>query len=332
MNNDNITLTHGSGGRQMHELIHNHLLAKLGNGILEKLDDSAVLDNRRNASLAMTTDSYVVSPLFFKGGDIGKLCICGTVNDLATSGARPAFLSLAFILEEGFPISDLKRIIDSIAETAAEADVKIVTGDTKVVEKGKGDGIYINTCGIGFIPDGVSLSTYNGEPGDIVVVTGPVGNHETSLMLARKMLAFDAPVYSDAAPLNRKIEELLELTTGLKTVKDPTRGGLASALTEIAGNASCTIKLDESTIPVDKEVRAVCELAGLDPLYLANEGKYVIVSRPEAFDAIKEVFPGAARIGRIDEKSEKGKVLMETSSGGLRRIAMLERTQLPRIC
>lgn len=332
MSNEKITLTHGSGGRQMHDLIQRHLISKLGNGILEKLDDSAVLENRGNSRLAMTTDSYVVSPLFFEGGDIGRLCICGTVNDLATSGARASYLSLAFILEEGFPIADLIRIIDSIAETSKEADVKIVTGDTKVVEKGKGDGIYINTCGIGFIPEGASLSTYNGEPGDLVFVTGPIGNHETALMLARNMLKFNASIKSDAAPLNKKIEQLLNLTNQIKTVKDPTRGGLASALTEIAGNSSCTIVLDETKLPVDKEVRAVCDLAGLDPLYLANEGKYVIIGNPETGKNIKQVFPESVAIGRISHRSESGKVLMETASGGLRRIAMLERTQLPRIC
>lgn len=332
MNKESITLTHGSGGRQMHDLIRNELMAKLGNGILERMDDSAVLVNESAGRLAMTTDSYVVSPLFFKGGDIGRLCICGTVNDLATSGAVPAYLSLAFILEEGFPLENLSKIIDSIARTAKEANVKIVTGDTKVVEKGKGDGIYINTCGVGFIPEGVDLSTYNGEPGDLIVVTGPIGNHETALMLERGMLNFHTEISSDAAPLNRKIEELLKNTNAIKTVKDPTRGGLASALTEIADNSKCTIVLDESSLPVDKEVRAVCELTGLDPIYLANEGKYVIVLKEEAVEFLNKVFPEASIIGKISEQAEKGKVLMETLSGGMRRIAMLERTQLPRIC
>lgn len=329
---EKITLTHGSGGRQMHSLIQDHLISKLKNGILEKLDDSALLTNRNTGKLAMTTDSYVVSPLFFKGGDIGKLCICGTVNDLATSGAIAEYLSLAFILEEGFPLSDLKKIINSIAETAWEAGVKIVTGDTKVVEKGKGDGIYINTCGIGFIPDGIHLSTHNGEPGDLIAVTGSMGNHETALMLARNMLKFDAHIRSDAAPLNKSINELLKLTGGIKAVKDPTRGGLASALSEIAENSTCEILLSEEEIPVDREVRAVCDLAGLDPIFLANEGKYVIVCNPEAKDVVKSIFPETSFIGRITKKSTRGRVLMETVSGGIRKIGMLETTQLPRIC
>ena len=329
---DTITLTHGSGGKQMHKLIHDLLLSKLQNGILEKLDDSARVTNRMTGRLAMTTDSYVVSPLFFNGGDIGRLCICGTVNDLATSGAEAEYLSLAFILEEGFPIDDLKKIINSIAETANEAGVKIVTGDTKVVEKGKGDGIYINTCGVGFIPDNVNLSTYNGEPGDAVMVTGPVANHETALMLVRKMLKFESQISSDAAPLNKKVSQLLKLTNEIKTVKDPTRGGLASALFEIAGNSQCEILLQEENIPVDKDVRAVCQLAGLDPLYLANEGKYVIVLNKSAIKHVNAVFPYAKVIGEITKKTPDGKLLMETRSGGLRKIGMLETTQLPRIC
>lgn len=328
---DKITLTHGSGGRQMHELIRNRLMAKLENGILEKMDDSAVLPET-GGRIAMTTDSYVVSPLFFEGGDIGRLCICGTVNDLSTSGAVPHYLSLAFILEEGFPLSSLEIIIDSISDTAREAGVKIVTGDTKVVEKGKGDGIYINTCGIGFIPEKTNISSYNGRPGDLIVVTGPVGNHETAMLLARKLLNFEASISSDAAPLNRQIQELLTITGGIRTIKDPTRGGLASALTEIAGNSNCALLLDESAVPVDREVRAVCDLAGLDPLYLANEGKFVIVCSPESTEAVARVFPRMSVIGKITGKQEGGRVLMETPSGGVRRIAMLESTQLPRIC
>ena len=329
---DKITMTHGSGGRQMHNLIHDHLLSRLQNGILEKLDDSARLQNAKTDRLAMTTDSYVVSPLFFRGGDIGRLCVCGTVNDLATSGAEASYLSLAFILEEGFPLDDLKKIIDSIAETAKEADVKIVTGDTKVVEKGKGDGIYINTCGIGFIPDNVNLSTYNGVPGDLIAVTGSIGNHETALMLARNLLKFETSISSDAAPLNKEISRLLKLTKGIKTVKDPTRGGLASALSEIAEHSNCEIILQEDKIPVDKDVQAVCDLAGLDPLFLANEGKYVIVCDPSSADAITQVFPKAEFIGEITDKQPKGRLLIETVSGGLRKIGMLETAQLPRIC
>lgn len=239
---------------------------------------------------------------------------------------------MAFILEEGFPLSDLKRIIDSISETALEAGVKIVTGDTKVVEKGTGDGIYINTCGVGFIPDGVHLSTHNGRKGDLIAVTGPIGNHEMSLMLTRNLLTFKAEIESDVAPLNKKVSRLLKLTDGIKTIKDPTRGGLASALVEIAENSRCEIVIYDECIPVDKDVQAVCDLAGLDPLYLANEGKYIIVCNPEAKDALQSVFSNLSFIGKITRFQEKGRVLMETSSGGLRKMAMLETAQLPRIC
>lgn len=329
---EKITLTHGSGGRQMHQLIHDYLVSRLKNGILEKLDDSALLNNRKSEKLAMTTDSYVVSPLFFKGGDIGRLCICGTVNDLATSGAEAAYLSLSFILEEGFPLSDLNKIIDSISKTALEADVQIVTGDTKVVEKGKGDGIYINTCGIGFVPEGVHLSTYNGLNGDLIAVTGPIGNHEISLMLTRNLLLFKAEIHSDVAPLNKYVSRLLKISDGIKTIKDPTRGGLASALVEISENSRCEIRLDEEKIPVDRDVQAVCDLTGLDPLYLANEGKYVIVCSPDAKESVLSVFPETSFIGEIRDIHRGGCVLMETTSGGMRKIAMLETTQLPRIC
>lgn len=330
--NDQITLTHGSGGRQMHSLINDYLMSHLKNGILEKMDDSAVLPNSVNSRIAMTTDSFVVSPLFFKGGDIGRLAICGTVNDLATSGAVPSYLSLAFILEEGFPLTDLQRIIQSIAQTAEEANIKIVTGDTKVVEKGKGDGIYINTCGVGFIPEGIEISSFNAQPGDIAVLTGPIGNHEISLLLARKLFDFHTTVESDATPLNRKVEELLLMCPQIHSIKDPTRGGLASALFEISQNSSCSVLLDEGNIPVDREVKAICELTGLDPLYLANEGKYLLICPEESFDSVQSVFPEAAKIGKLTIKEENPKVLMETVSGGIRRLAMLEQTQLPRIC
>lgn len=327
-----ITLTHGAGGRQMHDLIKNLILSELGNPLLEKMDDSAVLPCGGSSRMAMTTDSYVVSPLFFSGGDIGRLAVCGTVNDLATSGAVPAYLSLAFILEEGFPLTELSGIIRSIKETAAEAEVQIVTGDIKVVEKGKGDGIYINTCGVGFISPHLNISSANALPGDLVAVTGPVGNHEAALLLERGILNFDASLESDAAPLNKPLKQLLESAEGIHTVKDPTRGGLASALVEIASNSSCLLEIDEESIPVDSNVRAVCELAGLDPLYLANEGKYIIVMTPGTENYLFRSFPRSAIIGKVKDRCEKGKVLMNTAAGGVRRITMLETAQLPRIC
>lgn len=332
MSTKDITMDHGSGGREMHNFLSTCIIEELKNGVLEKLDDAAVMNNSKKRRIAMTTDSYVVSPLFFDGGDIGKLCICGTVNDLATSGAKPYAVSLAFILEEGVSQDLVKNIIASIKKTAIEADVKIVTGDTKVVEKGKGDKIYINTCGIGFIEDGVNISTHNAIADDLVIISGPIGNHEVAMMKARKMVTFDISIKSDVAPLNRKVEKLLENTRNIHVIKDPTRGGLASALNEICHNSKCSIKIIEDSIPVDSEVEAVCSLLGFDPLYLANEGKYIIVCPREEEELVKEIFgPAATTIGVVTNE-KKAIVIMQTKSGGLRKLGMLETIQLPRIC
>ncbi|MCX6112318.1 MAG: hydrogenase expression/formation protein HypE [Proteobacteria bacterium] len=332
MNSKSVTMNFGSGGREMHQFINAYIVEKLKNGILEKLDDAAILENFPNKKLAMTTDNYVVSPIFFEGGDIGKLCICGTVNDLATSGAKPYAISLAFILEEDVPLDVIKRIMDSIVETAKEADVKIVTGDTKVVEKGKGDLIYINTCGIGFIDDGANLSSHNAKPGDSVIITGPIGNHEVAMMKAREMINFDVNVKSDVAPLNKKIETLLTKTKNIHTIKDPTRGGLASALNEICEHSKCGIRLIEKDIPVDREVRAVCDLIGFDPLYLANEGKFIIICPKDDENSVLTIFgPSAKVIGEII-KDDKHLLTLLTKSGGIRKMGMLETIQLPRIC
>ncbi len=325
-----ITLNHGSGGTQMHQLIKERVIDRLSNGILERMDDSAILENQNNKKISMTTDSYVVSPLFFDGGDIGRLCICGTVNDLTTSGAKPYALSLAFILEEGTDISLIEKVVDSIVETANEAGVNIVTGDTKVVEKGKGDGLYINTCGIGFIDNETNISTYNAKNGNKVLITGPIGNHEVAMMKARKMIDFDVDVKSDAAPLNKPIEKLLNISPqGINVIKDPTRGGLASALKEISEHSNCTIEIDEELLPIDKNVQAVCDLIGFDPLYLANEGKFVIVCDDNRTQDIINCFPEAKIIGEVKPGED---LLLKTSSGGVRRVGMLETMQLPRIC
>ncbi len=333
---ETIRLNHGSGGREMHNFISNTILKKLGNPVLEKFDDSAVMANLKNTRIAMTTDSYVVSPLFFKGGDIGRLSVCGTVNDLATSGAVPYALSLSFILEEGFPLAKIEKILDSIAVAAKEADVKIVTGDTKVVERGKGDGIYINTCGIGFIPENVNISTHNAAPGDIVMLTGPIGNHEITMLVERGGIDFETSIESDAAPLNKKVESLLKKTDGIRVIKDPTRGGLASALKEICDHSMVNIEIREEDIPVDPEVESVCEFIGYDPVYLANEGKYIIILKEGSENHVIDVFGNeSAVIGRIGKMSEAGKppeLIMETESGGKRRLGMLETIQLPRIC
>lgn len=328
----NININHGSGGRQMHSFIKKCIIDKLQNGILERLDDSAVLENLKTSRLAMTTDSYVVSPIFFEGGDIGRLCIAGTVNDLTTSGAKPYALSLAFILEEGISYETIERIVDSIAVAAKEANVKIVTGDTKVVEKGKGDQIYINTCGIGFIEDDVNISTYNAKKGDSVIISGPIGNHEVAMMKARKMIDFEIDIKSDAAPLNNQIQNILTKSKEIHVVKDPTRGGLASALHEITEHSNCEIKLIESNIPIDKQVNAVCQLIGFDPLFMANEGKFVIVcSKAAESIVLKEFGPAAKVIGTVTGEG-KASLILETESGGMRRLGMLETTQLPRIC
>jgi len=327
----NITLSIGSGGKDMHAFINDYIVKKLGNDVLNKMDDASILV-AKTGTLAFTTDSYVVSPIFFDGGDIGRLCVCGTVNDLSTSGAKPIALSLAFILEDGIALEDICKVIDSIAETCKEANVKIVTGDTKVVEKGKGDKIYINTAGIGFIEDGVALSSHNALLDDKVIVTGTIGDHEVAMMKARGLIGFDIKVKSDAAPLNLKIEQLLKKTKNIHVIKDPTRGGLASALFEIANNSNCEIRLIEEKITVSKDVKAVCDLLGLDPLYLANEGKYVILCPQDSAKAVLSVFGNEARIIGSIVSIGKPKLNIETFSGGIRRLGMLDSVQLPRIC
>lgn len=326
-----ITINMGAGGKDMHELINRIVLSRLSNNILDKLDDSAILANREGRRIAVTTDSYVVNPLFFEGGDIGRLCVSGTVNDLSTSGAGADSLTLSFIIEEGFELCRLETIVDSIAAAAAEAQVMIVTGDTKVVEKGKADGLYINTAAIGFIEDDVNISSHNAADKDIVVVTGTIGDHEVAIMKARGMLPFEINVESDVAPLNKKIEKLLSVTKNINVIKDPTRGGLASCLMEISDHSKCEIVINEENIPVSDQVKAVCELTGFDPLYMANEGKFVIVCPETEFKNITGVFPDSAVIGRLNG-SGKSRLLLNTTAGGIRRLGMLETLQLPRIC
>ncbi|HLE11368.1 MAG: hydrogenase expression/formation protein HypE [Bdellovibrionales bacterium RIFOXYD12_FULL_39_22] len=332
--NNSINLTHGSGGTQMHQFIKERIMAKLGNNILEKMDDAAVMENQKSSQIAMTTDSFVVNPLFFPGGDIGRLAICGTVNDLATSGAVAHALSLAFILEDGILFSDLDKIIDSIATTAKEARIKIVTGDTKVVERGKCDKIFINTTGLGFINEGISISSHKAQPQDCVYITGTMGNHEVALMKARELFDFSITTQSDVAPLNVAVNKLLSLTKNIHTIKDPTRGGVASALREICEHSQCTIKIFEEHLPVDKDVHAVCDLLGLDPLYLANEGKFIIIAPESSHSQIMQAFPQSSIIGEVIKTltNNKDELLLETISGGMRKIRMLDTMQLPRIC
>ena len=327
-----IPLNHGLGGKQMHEFIKNSIMTKLQNGILEKMDDSAILKNLKTNRLALTTDSYVVSPLIFPGGDIGRLCVCGTVNDLTTSGAKPHALTLSFIIEEGMDLSVLDTIIDSIAQTAQEAQIQIVTGDTKVVEKGKGDKLFINTSGIGFIEDHVDISTYHTKDDDDILITGPIGNHEIAMMKARNLIDFDLTIESDVRPLNLPIENLLKQKVLLHSIKDPTRGGLASALYEIVEHSQVEITLFEKDIPIDNVVKSVCALVGFDPLYLANEGKFIITCPKKSSQDVIKAFGGVAQIIGKAKKSNHPKLLMQTESGGIRKIGMLETMQLPRIC
>lgn len=330
-----VTLHHGNGGRQMQELLAKHLFPYLNDPYAGQ-DDAATIA-ASDALWAMTTDSFVVDPLFFPGGDIGRLSICGTVNDLATAGAEALGISLGLILEEGLPLEILDRVMASLAATAQEAGVKIITGDTKVVPHGQGDGIYINTAAIGKVmtkaigPQGERLiSMRHARPGDEVVLTGPVGNHELALMQVRHHLDLPGEIKSDVAPLNRLAYQLIEAlpSGGVHVIKDPTRGGVASALAEIAAAASCQILL-KGNLPLEPAVNAACDLLGIDPWYLANEGKYILVG-PKIYQTAIAIWPQACLIGKLE--AGPAQVLLTTEAGGQRPLLPLEVTPLPRIC
>jgi hydrogenase expression/formation protein HypE len=333
---ERILLAHGSGGEQSHNLISSLFLKAFQNPILNRLDDMAVLE-MGGQSWAFTTDSYVVTPVFFPGGDIGKLAVCGTVNDLSMGGARPLFLSAGFILEEGFPLPDLKRIIASMQNTAAQAGVQIVTGDTKVVNRGGADGIFINTAGIGLIPPGVNISGRNASPGDKVLVSGSIGDHGIAILSSREGLEFSTTLLSDCAPLNDLVARMLAYSRDLHCLRDPTRGGLSSTLNELARQSQVSIWIEESRIPVKEEVRGACELLGLDPFILANEGKLVAIVGPEAADKILQIMRShplgkeAAVIGEVQEKPQ-AKVILRTAIGSTRLVDMMVGEPLPRIC
>lgn len=335
MNDKTILLAHGSGSRLSHELIERKLLPPLNNPMLAKLDDSAVFDI--SGRLAFTTDSYVVSPIFFPGGDIGKLAVYGTVNDLAMSGATPIYLSLSLIIEEGLTFSELERIIDSIKAAADEAEVKVVTGDTKVVNRGSADKLFINTSGIGVIPQGVDISGANARPGDKIILSGTIGDHGIAVMSQREGLKFSVPVQSDCAPLNKLVSQMLQASSQIHCLRDPTRGGLATTLNEFARQSNVGIRIDEERIPVRDGVRAACELLGFDPLYVANEGKLVAIVAPQHADKVlarmKENPYGAdaSIIGEVTAE-HKGKVIMKTRLGASRIVDMLSGELLPRIC
>jgi hydrogenase expression/formation protein HypE len=331
-----ITLSHGAGGKATHNLIEAIFLDAFRNPELEQLSDAAsvrVGDTR----LAFTTDSYVVSPLFFPGGDIGELAINGTVNDLAMAGARPLVISAGFILEEGFPTDDLRRVVASMAAAAKAAGVQIVTGDTKVVQRGKGDGCYINTAGIGVRERSVELNAANARPGDVVLVSGPIGDHGVTVMLARGELDIIADVVSDTAPLHELAAALLDAAPDTRLLRDATRGGVATILNEVATASKTAVVVDEEAVPVRPEVRGASELLGIDPLYVACEGRLVAVVPPEQADAALAALhghplgEGAAVIGRVGD-DPPGLVLLKTTFGGTRIVDMLVGDPLPRIC
>jgi len=333
--NDKILLAHGSGGKLAHDLITKNFITALDNEILIRMDDAAVFT--ASGRMAFTTDSYVVSPIFFPGGDIGRLAVCGTINDLSTSGAKPFYLSLAFIIEEGFAINDLQQIIASIKTTADEAGVKIVTGDTKVVNRGCADKIFINTAGIGVIPDGVNISGSNAQPGDKVIITGTIGDHGIAVLSQREGLGFTTQLKSDVAPLGKMVAHMLEVSRNIHSLRDPTRGGLASTLNELAQQSEVSIRIEENKIPVRDEVNGGCEMLGLDPLYVANEGKMVVIVVPEdargVLKALQQNVYGknAAIIGEVIT-GRPGRVVMKTTLGSSRIIDMLVGEPLPRIC
>jgi len=338
--NPNIDLAHGSGGRKMHRLIKELFLKYFNNPILARLEDSAeVTEPQLKKRIAFTTDSYVVQPIFFPGGDIGKLSICGTVNDLAVKGAEPKYLSASFIIREGFPFNDLERICQSMAIEAKIAKIKIVTGDTKVIERSAQAEIYITTSGIGIYPpeaDKYHLGAENIQPGDSVLINGRIGEHETAIILARGQFEFKADIKSDCAPLNHLIAILLKTSNKIRMMRDPTRGGLATTLNEMAEATNLGIIIDETKILIKPEVKGICELLGFDPLYFANEGKVVIIAaRSEEKKLLakmrrNQLGKNANVIGKV-VKQPKG-VWVKTKLGSTKPLLMLEGQQLPRIC
>lgn len=333
---DRITMSHGAGGKATQTLIDALFLEAFRNPTLERMEDQAML-TVGGTQLAFTTDSFVVSPLFFPGGNIGDLAINGTVNDLAVSGARPLFLSAGFILEEGFPIEDLRRIVETMATAAAAAGVQVVTGDTKVVPRGKGDGCYINTAGVGLLERDISLSAASAQPGDAVIVSGPIGEHGVTVMLARGELEIESDVVSDTAPLHELVDRLLDATDGVRCMRDATRGGVATVLNEIAQASQMAAVLDEATVPMRPDILGATEILGIDALYVACEGRMVVVVDGTEADAALEALhshplgKGAAVIGSIKD-DPPGLVLLKTTFGGTRIVDVLVGDPLPRIC
>jgi hydrogenase expression/formation protein HypE len=331
-----IVLAHGSGGKMSQDLLQKTILPQFHNDLLESLHDGAIF-SIKGARLAFSTDSSVVNPIFFPGGDIGKLAVHGTVNDLAMCGAKPLHLSVAFILEEGLPMPEFERVVRSMKEAADAAGVTLVTGDTKVVDRGKADKIFINTSGIGLIPDGVNINPQRAQPGDKILLSGTIAVHGIAIMSVREGLEFETEIASDTAALNGMVEAILAAVPDVHVLRDPTRGGLSSALCEISQSANVGMLLEEAAIPIDEEVKGACEILGLDPLYVANEGKLVaIVSANDAERVLAEMRRHplgrqAAIIGEVTADHPKF-VLMKTRIGGSRVVDMLSGEQLPRIC
>ncbi len=333
---DIVQLAHGAGGRQTRALIERTFLSAFANPALLARHDAAVVD-LEGARMAFTTDSYVVSPLFFPGGDIGKLAVCGTVNDLAMAGARPSFLSAGFILEEGFPMLRLERIVASMRDAAAASGVKLVTGDTKVVDHGKADGLFINTAGIGIVPRDVEIGPQRVCPGDAIILSGDIGRHGIAVMSVREGFEFESAIVSDCAPLAAPVARLLDAGVEVHCLRDATRGGLASALIEIALDGQVGVEINEENIAISEPVAAASELLGLDPLYIANEGRFVAFVAVQDRDRALEILrgcgecPGADVIGQA-RSVERGRVVMRGAFGNLRVLDLLSGEQLPRIC
>jgi len=323
------------------ELMREIFLPAFQNSTLARLDDQAVVSldagGKTRGRIAFTTDSFVVKPLFFRGGDIGSLSVHGTVNDLAMGGATPMFLSTAFIIEEGFSMDLLQKIVGSLGRAADACGVQVVTGDTKVVDKGSGDGVFINTTGLGLVPDGIVLSANQARPGDAVVLSGSIGEHGIAILAEREGLEFDSPIESDSAPLHTLVAEMLRVARGIRVLRDPTRGGVSSSLNEIAGQSRVGIRIEETAIPIREEVRGACEMLGLDPLYVANEGKLLAIVDPAEAEILVEAMRrnplgrNAVRIGTVTE-SDPGWVSIRTVFGTSRIVDMLAGDQLPRIC
>jgi len=337
LNERNILLGHGSGGKMMHDLIESVFIKHFSNNILDNQNDAAIIPSA-SADIAFTTDSFVIDPLFFPGGNIGKLAVCGTVNDLAVSGAEPLYLSVSFIIEEGFRIDELEKIAESLASEAQKAGVSIVTGDTKVVNRGKCDKLFINTSGIGSIrKENLHISkAINIVPGDIIIINGMIGDHGMAVMNARESFNFNMPLESDCTSLNHLISAILNRSP-VKFMRDPTRGGVAAVLNELSGKTGIGIEIDEPALPVSKSVKAICEILGLDPLHVANEGKVLIVASEDCAKDILEVMKNyeygkdCAIIGRV-VSDHPGRVVLRNNTGGGRILDTLSGDQLPRIC